>query len=731
MGLSGWNEDNKIKLTIDSTKIDGALSDFPMLITLSSGSGQTGFDATGVFDELTTSGVDSNTVLLLHCNGPNGSTDFLDTSGNGHLVTAIDNAQISTAQYVFDRSSGYFDGSGDYLQLADSNDWDFGTGDFTIDWWMRRAATYGGGKDLFNCNWNTNPNWLVHIASNLLYFYHDGSNIYSVSYTEALNAWEHYAFVRSGDNMYYFVNGSQIGATGTGHAARSINGSNFLKIAGRGGADPNCYVDEVRISKGIARWTSNFVPPAGPYGCSWGNRKKIAVTTTVSGVETELYVEIDCWDDTTASGNKQAWLWTKVPTTASEVDTDLYLYYDSTHTTNSGYVGDTGETPAENVWDSNFNAVFHFSEDSYTGAASEIKNSTISGTDAHAVANAQPYSALIGNGLDIDDADKSALTESNINPGNVYTAESFFFKPWSTASVNALFRSISPNQYFILMDSDNLLAVYDGSWRKSSYNLDNNTSDGWHHLAAVSDDTNTYFYIDGVYVTSVAYHCTGGFDCFGGLVTQSWGDIDEVRVSDVQRSSSWIKATYYTGMDDLITYTSMSDITFAFSNPIPIHLSTVYGTSHTLQLITTVSGDNPSYVYDAVFYDAYDDSQIGSTVSGTNSGQVAYVIMQTPSGIEYNWYLTATSSGQEDTSSTYNFTNRFLCSGTTEVDSVLTADIPVRLYRRSNGVLVGSTTSISGGLFEIESTYNENHYAIALHPTDSGTNALIYDWLTP
>jgi hypothetical protein len=234
---------------------------------------------------------------------------------------------------------------------------------------------------------------------------------------------------------------------------------------------------------------------------SYVNRKKIAVTTTVSGVETELYIEIDRWDDTTSSGNEQAWLWTKVPTIVSGTDTELYLYYDKTHSGNTDHVGDVGDTVSQNVWDSNFNAVFHFSEDSYTGAASEIRNS-VSGTDGHAINAAQPFSALIGNGLDVDDADKGALTESNINPGNVYTAESFFYKPWSTASVNALFRSISPNQYFILIDTDNLLAVYEGSWRKSTYNL-STISDGWHHLSAVSDDTNTYFYVDGDYVDRI------------------------------------------------------------------------------------------------------------------------------------------------------------------------------------------------------------------------------------
>jgi len=179
-------------------------------------------------------------------------------------------------------------------------------------------------------------------------------------------------------------------------------------------------------------------------------------------------------------------------------------------------------------------------------------------------------------------------------------------------------------------------------------------------------------------------------------------------------------------------------VTFGFTNPIPAHLSTVYGTSHTLQLTVTCSGEDPSYIYDAKFYDAFDDSQIGSTVSGMNSEQSVSTTMQTPSGINYNWYLWATSSGESDTSSTYTFTNKFLCVGTVKEGETPLAGIPVRLYKRDTGELVGVTTSTGvSGTFEIVTDYNEYHYAIALYAsTVSGvditeTNALIYDHLKP
>jgi hypothetical protein len=70
--------------------------------------------------------------LLLHMDGTNGSTVFTDLSPVPKVVTRFGDAQISTAQSKFGGSSAYFDGTGDYLTVASSADFGFGTGDFTI-----------------------------------------------------------------------------------------------------------------------------------------------------------------------------------------------------------------------------------------------------------------------------------------------------------------------------------------------------------------------------------------------------------------------------------------------------------------------------------------------------------------------------------------------------------------------------------------------------------------------
>ena len=194
-------------------------------------------------------------VLLLHCDG-----NLTDYSSSNHTPTG---GSTTTVENRF--GSGSLDSQVDF---ADSVDWDFGTGDFTIDWWMYKTATFGVGKDIFSSNRTGGTSWLIQITSSIFHFYHNGGNIFGKSYTETLNTWKHWAFVRQGDNMYLFLDGVQQGSTGAGHAARSINGNVYLRICGDA-LDPPAYMDEIRIVKGTAVWTSNFIPPFVSYDDSW------------------------------------------------------------------------------------------------------------------------------------------------------------------------------------------------------------------------------------------------------------------------------------------------------------------------------------------------------------------------------------------------------------------------------------------------------------------------------
>ena len=201
----------------------------------------------------------NSTVLLLHCD----DDGVVDSSPREHVPTVIGDLSSTTSKF----------GSRSMRSQTDYNhhtDWEFGTGDFTIDWWMYQTITYGSGKDIISANRLAATSWLVRITSAGLLFYHDGTVIVNISYngSEVLNTWQHWAVVRDGDDIYWFLNGVQQGSTDTGNLARSIDGSSYLRIWGDS-VDPDGYIDEVRISKGAAIWTSNFTPSTVAYDDNW------------------------------------------------------------------------------------------------------------------------------------------------------------------------------------------------------------------------------------------------------------------------------------------------------------------------------------------------------------------------------------------------------------------------------------------------------------------------------
>src|SRR3990167_5318752 len=206
----------------------------------------------------------STTVLLLHCDGADGSTTFTDNSLSAHTVTANGNAQIDTAQQKFGTASGLFDGTGDYLSIPDHADWDFGTGDFTVDCWVRFSVA-SGIQTFFSMG----------TAANLFAFYWDGTDLRCLingasvvngAWSPSANVLYHVAVVRSGTTVTIYVDGTSIGS---GTSSGDIQPSGNTLVGIQDNVDlvrpMNGWLDEIRVSKGIAIWTSNFSPPTSAY----------------------------------------------------------------------------------------------------------------------------------------------------------------------------------------------------------------------------------------------------------------------------------------------------------------------------------------------------------------------------------------------------------------------------------------------------------------------------------
>jgi len=192
-----------------------------------------------------------NTVLLLHCDGLDGATTFNDNSSTGHTVTANGNAQIDTVQSKFGGASGLFDGTGDYLTVPSHADFGFGTGDFTIEFWMRFNAS--GEMYVFDIGGGTN--FYILIGASTVTVLVAGVDQTS-SYTHDTNAWHHFAITRNGSTVRFFIDGIQINTNLT--AGGSVS-QGEVRIGGYsgGGATSNGWIDELRISK-EAKYTTNF-----------------------------------------------------------------------------------------------------------------------------------------------------------------------------------------------------------------------------------------------------------------------------------------------------------------------------------------------------------------------------------------------------------------------------------------------------------------------------------------
>jgi hypothetical protein len=240
---------------------------------------------------------DNYTKLLLHCDGTNGSTSFPDSSLLGHVATAHGSAAVSTAQYVFGGASGKFNCIGtDYLSVADSVDWTFGSGAFTIDFRVRFTAT--SGASLFSLPLDSNNELLIfqntsgHIHARILLA---GSIVIDLigSNVLATDTWYHVALVRNGTGFALYLDGSSVDSGTLSDALFDPSEARVGYTLFNGSFSAHdAWIDEVRISKGIARWTSNFVPPVSAYVVSAAGQYTICTggrTLAITGTDGSQY----------------------------------------------------------------------------------------------------------------------------------------------------------------------------------------------------------------------------------------------------------------------------------------------------------------------------------------------------------------------------------------------------------------------------------------------------------
>jgi hypothetical protein len=210
--------------------------------------------------------------LLLHGDGANGSTTITDSSLTPKTVTAVGNAQISTAQSKFGGASIAFDGTGDYLAGVTSQADDFNLpGNFTIESWIYLNST--SGTQTIAGKWATGQQaWIFQTTNTSLLIATGNSGTFSTlssaSTTWAPSTWYHVGATRSEGNIFLFRNGVLLGTSGNTANATSANTTSVIYAGmNQDGSQQlfNGYIDDLRITKGVARYTANFTPPTLPF----------------------------------------------------------------------------------------------------------------------------------------------------------------------------------------------------------------------------------------------------------------------------------------------------------------------------------------------------------------------------------------------------------------------------------------------------------------------------------
>jgi len=203
--------------------------------------------------------------LLMHFSGSNGSTTFIDNSPTPKTATPAGNAQISTVQSKFGGASLYLDGTGDYLTFPVNSAFAYGTGDFTIECWIYFAAG-SSYRQIFSNRTiagavSSDGSLAINPSNGLTWW----TNTFIIDYNTSIgtNQWVHVAICRNGSSIKAFANGVQVGSATN---SDNLTSTSFTIGANGNGSEPfNGYIDDLRVTKGVARYTGSFVTQSSEF----------------------------------------------------------------------------------------------------------------------------------------------------------------------------------------------------------------------------------------------------------------------------------------------------------------------------------------------------------------------------------------------------------------------------------------------------------------------------------
>jgi hypothetical protein len=209
------------------------------------------------------------------------SNRFRDNSSNNLTITRNGDVRVtnfapfavpSSYSIATNGGSGYFDGTGDYLSVPTNSALSFGTGDFTIEFWMYMTSYGSANQDIIDFRGSTGSGthpaiYLENVSgtgTKQLRLFNGTSDVAVTANNFPLNTWQHIAATRNGTELKFFVNGSQVGSTSTN--STNYTNANGVWIGAYSGNIANYfgYLSNVRVVTGTALYTGTFTPPTSP-----------------------------------------------------------------------------------------------------------------------------------------------------------------------------------------------------------------------------------------------------------------------------------------------------------------------------------------------------------------------------------------------------------------------------------------------------------------------------------
>lgn len=227
----------------------------------------------------------NNISLLLPMTGENNSTTFTDYGPSPKTATPHGNAKISTTKSKWNKGSGRFDGAGDYISVPNSASLQLGSSDFTIEGWINLEGYANNNNGYYNASiitkdvaGNREFSFEITGTSNsftTLAFVGFASNtgnyqVATCNFSFSLDTWYHIAACRSGNLLYLFADRTLLNPGGSSFNIALQQTSAEIKIGARLFGDgydyyANAYINDIRITKGIARYTDTFTLPDKPF----------------------------------------------------------------------------------------------------------------------------------------------------------------------------------------------------------------------------------------------------------------------------------------------------------------------------------------------------------------------------------------------------------------------------------------------------------------------------------